>query len=125
YYKKALDIMPYSVEARLGYVYPLSAAGNWDKVLEQYLAVLKIDPQNSTVNYRTGYLYYNRKDYANAQKYFEKVVNLYPFSYDGVLMLGWTYLNEGNMKDAKILLNRALLISPGDASALEGLRMIK
>ena len=124
-YQKAINILPYSVEAKLGYVLPASTLGNWDKVIEQYQSVLKIDAQNSTVNYRMGYIYYNRKDYANAQKYFEKVVNLYPFSIDGVLMLGWTYLQQGNYKNAKIMLNRALLINPGNTSALDGLKTIK
>src|SRR5438552_1271452 len=32
YYAKAVTLMPNSVEAKLGYVLPLSAEGNWTKV---------------------------------------------------------------------------------------------
>lgn len=42
--------------------------------------------------YWLGVIYYNRKDYINANKLFEKVVNLYPLDYDSGIMLAWTKL---------------------------------
>jgi hypothetical protein len=53
------------------------------------------------------------------------VVDLYPFGYDGLLMLGWTSYFLGNYPQAKVLFNKVLLYSPGDASAKEGLQLIK
>jgi Tfp pilus assembly protein PilF len=70
-------------------------------------------------------IYYGRKDYQTAQKYFERVVNLYPFDYDGVVMLGWSFLQIGKMREAKVLFTKTLLIRPDDVSALEGLALIK
>jgi|ERR1051326_231176 tetratricopeptide (TPR) repeat protein len=125
YYEKAISLMPYSVEAKLGSVYPASALGNWDKVTGQYNAILAIDPQNTTVNYRLGNIYYGKKDYANAFKYFEKVVNLYPFGYDALLMYAWSNFQLGKTREAKVLFNKVLLASPNDKSALEGLSLIK
>lgn len=125
YYTKASDLKPYAIEARLGLVKPLSAMESWDKVMKQYEEILKIDPQNSTTNYYTGMIYYNRKAYETASKYFEKVVNLYPFDYNSTLMLGWCYLNLNKMNDAKIMFNKTLLIQPSDSSALDGLARIK
>ena len=125
YYEKAIMLMPYSVEAKLGYVYPASALGNWDKVMAQYIGILAIDPQNTTVNYRLGNIYYGKKDYANAYKYFEKVVNLYPFGYDALIMYAWANYQTGKTREAKVLFNKVLLVSPGDKSALEGLSLIK
>ena len=122
YYQKAIDLRPYGIEARLGYVKPASALEKWDDVLAQYEAILKIDPQNTTTNYYAGMIYYNRKDYTKAASYFEKVVNLYPFDYTSSLMLGWSYLMLGKNADAKILFQKVLLISPGDASALDGIK---
>jgi tetratricopeptide (TPR) repeat protein len=124
YYQKAIDLRPYGIEARLGYVKPASALEKWDDVLAQYEAILKIDPQNSTVNYYTGMIYYNRKDYLKAAGYFEKVVNLYPFDYNSSLMLGWCDVFLGKMSDAKILFQKVLLYSPSDASALDGLKRV-
>lgn len=125
YYAKAIAQMPYSIEAKLGYVNAAAAAGMWDRVTEQYLKILAIDPQNSLVNYRLGLVYYNKKDYKTAFKYFEKVVNLYPFDYDSSLMFAWTNYQLGKYREAKILFNKVLLIAPGDKSASEGLSMIK
>lgn len=125
YYEKAIALMPYSIEAKLGIVLPLTELGNWNMISTEYNDILKIDPQNSTANYALGYIYYNNKDYATALKYFEKVVNLYPFTYYGLLMDGWAHLQLGKYNEAKILFNKVLLISPGDASAKQGLGMIK
>ena len=125
YYQKAVALRPYAIEAKLGLAQPLAALQSLDKLLQVYEDILKIDPQHSTTNYWTGVIYYNRRKYEQAAKNFEKVVNLYPFDYDGNHMLAWTYLNMGKSNDAKILFNKALLIRPGDASCLEGLSKIK
>ena len=125
FYKKAIQLMPYAIEPRLGYVYPAAALNKWDDVILQYHAILKIDPKNSTVNYKLGVIYYNRKKYAQANSLFEKVVNLYPFDYDGILMYAWTNYRMGKLPQAKLLFKKVLLISPNDKSALEGLALIK
>lgn len=125
YYQKAIDLMPYSIEAKLGYVYPASALGNWEQVITQYKKILETDPQNSTANYRLGLIYYGKKDYQAAYKHFEKVVNLYPFGYDALIMFAWTNYFLGKTKEAKVLFNKVLLVSPADASATEGLGLIK
>ena len=125
YYKKAIALKPYSIEAKLGYVYPAAALGNMDQVIDQYNNILEIDPQNSTVNYRLGLIYYNKKDYKAAYKYFEKVVNLYPFGYDALLMYAWSNYQLGKNKETKILFKKVLLLVPNSQSALEGLSLIK
>ena len=125
YYERAISLMPYSVEAKFGYVLPAAALGNWDKVLNQYLEIVKIDPQNTKANYRLGSIYYGRKDYTNALKHLEKVVNLYPFDYDGLILYAWTNLQLGKTKEAKLLFEKVLWLSPRDKSALEGLSYIK
>ena len=125
YYQKAINIFPYSIEAKLGFIYPASALGSWDIVIKQYGAILNIDPQNSTANYRLGSIYYGREDYQRSYKYLEKVVNLYPFSYDGLILFAWCNYRLGKLKEARVLFNKTLLLSPGDASATEGMGMIK
>lgn len=125
FYEKAIALKPYAIEARFGCVKPLSAIESWEKVKEQYLKILTIDPQNITANYWLGVIYYNRKEYSSAVKTFEKVVNLYPLDYDSVIMLAWSKLNDGKTSDAKLLFNHALTIRPTDSSALSGLAQIK
>jgi len=124
FYRKAIALKPYAIEAKLGCVKPLSAIENWEKVKEQYHEILNIDPLNTTANYWLGVIYFNRKDYKTATNLFEKVVNLYPLDYDSVIMLAWAKLNNNSHADAKLLFQQALIIRPNDSSALSGLQLI-
>ena len=125
YYQKALTLKPLSIEARLGYAYPASALGNWAHVIKRYEEILEIDPENSLTNYRLGSIYYGRTEYSTAIKFFEKVANHYPFDYDNIIMYAWTNFQLGKLREAKVLFNKALMMRPGDESALEGLKLIK
>ena len=125
FYQKAIDKMNYSIEAKFGIVYPAAALGKWEMVEKQYKEILKIAPNNTTTNYKLGLIYYGKEKYDIAQKHFDKVVNLYPFDYDSLLMLAWTKLKLEKMGEAKILFNKVLMLSPSDKSATEGLKLIK
>jgi tetratricopeptide (TPR) repeat protein len=74
--------------------------------------------------HRLGLILYGKEDYESAKKYFEKVVNLYPFDYDALTMLGWSYLKLNNIREAKVLFQKALLHTPGGTSAMEGLDLL-
>jgi len=124
YYNRAISIMPYAIESRFGVAYPLAAMGNWDQVIGHYNHILGIEPNNSVANYRLGVIYYNREDYLTAHQHLEKVVNLYPFDFDGLIMLAWCKYRLRQYREAKILFQRALMHTPGNASALEGLSLI-
>jgi tetratricopeptide (TPR) repeat protein len=123
FYSKAIQLMPLSIEARLGFVLPASAMGNWDHVITRYNEILKIDPNHYLTNYRMGLIYYYREDYQNAYKYFERIANMYPFDYDAIHMFAWVHLRQGKKKEASTLFNRALLNKPDDSSSLEGLKL--
>ena len=125
FYSNSQKLKPYSEEARFGLILPKAALGRWSEVIELYNKILEISPNNTVALYRLGLIYYGRKDYNKAQPLFKKVVDLYPFGYDGLLMLGWTSYFLGNYPQAKVLFNKVLLYSPGDASAKEGLQLIK
>ena len=125
FYSNAQKLKPYSEEARFGLILPLAAIGRWNEVIDLYNKILEINSNNTVALYRLGLVYYGRKDYNKAQPLFKKVVDLYPFGYDGLLMLGWTSYFLGNYSQAKVLFNKVKLYSPNDASANEGLQLIK
>lgn len=125
YYRRAVDLKPYAVEPKLGLAYPYSAMAMWDEIISLYDSILKTDPQNSLVNYRMGLIFYNRGQYDRADPYLEKVVNLYPFDYDSLLLFAWNKLMIGRTREAKVLFQKTLLASPGDESAQRGLNMIR
>jgi tetratricopeptide (TPR) repeat protein len=123
YYQKAIVLHAYSIEAKLGLVYPLSAQNKWDEVLNQYRLILAIDAKNTLVNYRTGLIYYNLKNHASAQKHFDTVLQMYPFDYDCLLMSAWNNYALGDKTEAKSLFERALINTPSSKSAQEGLAL--
>jgi len=125
YYQNCIELKPISIEAKFGFTYPASAMGNWEQVKKQYKDILKIDPQNSVANYKLGSIHYGAEDYTSALKYFEKVVNLYPFDYDGLNMFAWTNLKLGKYREAEVLFNKVLMYQPNDKSAIQGLSEIK
>lgn len=125
FYQKAIKLMPLSIEAKLGYVNPAAALGNWEQVKTQYTEILKIDPKNYVANYRMGLIAYGKKNYSSAAKYFEILANLYPFDYDAIIMYAWTNYFLQKHREAKVLFNKALIIRPNDSSALEGISFIK
>lgn len=125
YYKKAMTILPYSHEAKYGYVLPLAGLGEWNEVIEVYRSMLSIDSKNTVVNYRLGAIYYSREDYQKAYNYLEEVINLYPNDYDSNLLFAWTNFQMGKLKEAKVLFHKVLLINPESESAIEGLSLIQ
>lgn len=125
YYQKAISLKPFALEPRFGLVMPASSVGNWEMVKQQYIRILEIDPMNTKACYYLGLIYYNREEYGNAMTCFEKMVNLFPFDYNGMIMYAWTNYKLGKLREAKVLFNKVLMISPEDASATEGLNLIQ
>jgi len=125
YYQKAIRLKPYAIEAKLGFVNPAYALGNLDQVITQYEEILKIDPQNSLVNYRMASIYYGKQDYPVAEKYVEKVVNLYPYDYESNILYAWILLKLNKMREAQVMFNKVMLLKPKDVSATQGLSLIK
>ncbi len=116
FYKKAITKMPLSIEAKLGIVYPLGALEKWEQVVDNYLAIVKIDAFNATANYRLALIYYNRGDYGNSWKYLQKYINLYPFDYDGNSLAGWVKYSVGKKEEAYVFFKKALMVNPYDTS---------
>jgi len=125
YYNKSILLKPFAVEPRFGIVLPQAAMGNWNSVVAQYEKILEITPNNSVALHRLGLIYYGQKDYSKAEKYFEKVVNLYPFDYDALVMYAWTNFQLKKYREAKVLFNKALMNTPGGSSAIEGIKLME
>ena len=122
YYTNAMKLKPDSIEAKLGYVYPVYAAESWDELMKTYNSILIIDPYHYTANLKLSTMYYYQKDFWNAKKYSEILIKLYPFDYSNNLLLGKINLSLGNIILAKKYLNNALLYDP---TAVEVINLLK
>ncbi len=126
YYNKAIQIAGNnSIEAFLGLTLPLSAKSDWDAVKELYNKILDLDENNYTANLRLGQIYLNDENYLNAKVYLSKVQELYPGDYEANLSLAWALYYLGDKSSARELFINVLTLSPGDQSALEGLKLVE
>ncbi len=124
-YAKSIQLQPSSIEARFGYVLPAAKLKEWGKVSAQYDAILKLDPNNSKANYYRGLMFYNIGEYERAASYFDKIEAMYPFDYDIVILSAWNSYYLKRTEKARQLFRQALLIQPGSASAMQGLKACK
>jgi tetratricopeptide (TPR) repeat protein len=126
YYKKALQASKdKSIEAIFGITLPLSAQGKWDGVKSYYENVISMDENNYTANLRLGQIYLNTENYLNAKVYLSKVKDMYSGDYEANLYLAWTYYYLGDKSSARELFINVLTLSPGDKSAVEGLKLVE
>jgi len=125
YYLKAAANMPAATEPKWAIITVYTKTENWIEIEKTYLSILKLDTKNATANYNLGLIYYYRKNYVEAKKFFDVSLNQTPFGYNYLLMSAWTNYFLGNKSNASILFNKVLLYAPNDASALEGLGLIK
>lgn len=125
FYRTASEINPKSIEAKLGFAFPLWELQDWDQLKNIYNDVLSVDKFNYTANLRLGQIYLNAGDYVNAEKYLEIVQNRYPAEYEPNQSLGWTYYYLGKKEKSKEVFTNVLMLSPGDTLALQGIGLIK
>lgn len=116
YYEKAIQLESKSIEARLGYAYPLNYLLDIEGLKSNYEAILKIDPLHLLTNYRLALIFYNQKDFNKAKKYLETTLSLYPFDYDSLLLMAAVNVGLGNIEAAKTNYRLALLYNPEDAT---------
>lgn len=114
-----------SIEALLGLTLPLSSLNSWDKVADVYKSVLALDSMNYTANLYLGQILLNKADYKNAEKYLETAYKSFPGTYDVIISYGWLKFYQKDYKSAKEFFNKALMLNANDASATEGLKLLK
>jgi tetratricopeptide (TPR) repeat protein len=114
-----------SIEALLGLTLPLAAKSDWTRVEESYRRVLSMDPHNYTANLRLGQIELNRGDFSQAELYLKTALENYPGEYEANLSSAWNNYYLGHAADARVLFERALMLSPGDTSATRGLQLVR
>jgi tetratricopeptide (TPR) repeat protein len=125
FYSIAEGLNKKGLEPLFGYINPAAAFGQADEVTRHYNRILEIDPQNTDANFALGKISFQNKDYAAAKNYFAKVVRLYPFSYNSLIMLARCHALLNEKTEAKNVFSKILLLSPTDKEAMEALKAKK
>lgn len=102
-YRKALQLRPDMVEAKVNLGAALSQLGQYDEAIAMYESALPLLSFKAPVILNLGLAYYKKGDFANAHQQFQKVHTLQPKNARVAILLGDTDLR---------------LEKPGDAIAL-------
>ncbi|MFZ0286630.1 MAG: tetratricopeptide repeat protein [Terriglobales bacterium] len=74
----------------------------------------RLAPESSRVNFLMGYLFFEQKDYDQAQTYLNHAVTLSPSDAQALALLGRVELLRGQYEPAKATLERAVVANPND-----------
>ena len=120
--KKFSKVEPQNIEiyGYLGQLY--YSQKKYAQAIKQFEKVLDLEPLNADIMYLLGSLYIEIKDEDKAIKVLEKSISINP-EHDGSLnTLAYIYAEMGvNLSKAKILIDRALVISPNNGAYLDSL----
>lgn len=113
YYNNALRLKPTSLEAIYHKCMFLQETGSFDKALEGYNLMIKIDSTSRNAHFNKGYLYLvYAQDYTKALTSFERVMALYPKDVDAIYNAGVCCDKKKDKKQARIYYKKALEIQP-------------
>jgi len=125
HYKKAIKVIPYSVEAKLGLTLPLLAQGKYSSVERLCYQILNQDFYNYYGNLRLVYVLRKQKKYDLAEKIINKMLYLYPTDTNLLLELGILKFEKREFNNAKRILNDVLILDPENLKAKLYLERIK
>ncbi len=124
YYRRAVKILPGSIEARLGLSLPLMAKADWSGVEELMYQVIRSDHYNFYGNLRLAKALRLQKKPSLAEKVTRKMLDLYPSSVDFLVELGADLTAQGKKQKAIQIFNTVLLLDPQNVAAREYKRII-
>ncbi len=114
YFQKAIRMKPGYAPAinSLGNTY--SAMGEWDKAIESYELIIE-DPFYGTPHFalsNMGLAYYQKKDFAQAERYLLEALKINPDFINALGGLGVLYIDQGRYEEAVSRLERAVRKEP-------------
>lgn len=71
-------------------------AGNSEKAIETYDNALKLNPDDKDILFNKGRLYFLQKDYENAAKVWQRVIEIDPDDFEAHLNISNSYINVGD-----------------------------
>ncbi|OMH40002.1 hypothetical protein BLW93_07580 [Desulfurobacterium indicum] len=117
HYRKAVEAIPSSVEAKLGLALPLMAEKRWSDVESLMYKVLKTDYYNFYGNLRLAIALRNEGKGKLAEQISRKMLALYPSNIAFLTELGLDLIAQGKKKEAYSIFNDVLILDPENTVA--------
>jgi len=114
HFEKAIQLKPDFAPAINGLGNAYSANGDWDKAIEAYQKIIE-DVFYGTPHFALSNMalaYYQKSDYARAEKYFLEALKLSPDFVNALGGLATTYMVQGRYEEAVQKLERAVRKEP-------------
>lgn len=118
YYLNAININPGSEEAiyNLGMFY--QGEHNWNRAIETYTTLLKLNPKNFDAHFNLGYIHSQELGAVDeGMKYFELCIDDNPKEPRGYYGVGWCFEKKGDIANAKVYYKKALEADPNYTNA--------
>ncbi|HOY31037.1 MAG TPA: tetratricopeptide repeat protein [Bacteroidales bacterium] len=125
YFNNALNINPQSMEALYSLALFYQDNGEYNKAIEKYTTLLKIDPKYKYAHYNLGYIHLvYLQVYDVAVKHFTDAINADPNYAEAYYNRGYCYELLGNVMYARSDYQQALKIKVNYQKAVDGLNRI-
>ncbi len=112
---RSVELNPEYGTARHWYGLLLARLGRHQEALVEAQTSLELDPLSPIINQDVGYVLQLARERNASLRQFERTVELHPDFSATILVLAWTYLDEGRFDDAGDALSRWAEVTGNDA----------
>jgi tetratricopeptide (TPR) repeat protein len=125
YFKNALNIRPKSIEAYYGLGMFFQSVEEYNKAIESYTTILKIDPKYKYAHFNLGYIHLvYLKVYDAAIKHFTDAIIVDPNYAEAYYNRGYSFELRGDINNARTDYIQAMKIKPNYSKAVEGMNRL-
>lgn len=125
YFRNALNVNPKSIEAYYGLGMYYQSVGEFNKAIESYSSILKIDPKYKYAHFNLGYIHLvYLKVYDVAIRHFTDAITADPNYAEAYYNRGYSYELRGDVNNARTDYKQAMKIKPNYTKAVEGMNRL-
>jgi len=122
---KAIQLKPDYAPAIYQMAMMLQMQGKTDEAIKKLVETKQYAPSDIGLAFQLGLLYYQTKDYKNAQGEFERAVGISPNYSNALYFLGLTYFNEGQNDKAITEISKVVQLNPDNKDVKNVLSNLK
>lgn len=118
-YTQLLNLAPFYVQVYNNLAVAEYQTGNINQAFQHLSAAVILDPTYAMAHNNLGYIYHEYGLYDDAIRHYLIAIRLRFNFFTALENLAFTYLTTGDVKNARLVINRVLEIEPGRKQALE------